>query len=148
MAWLHRHYKSTNIQLSIACKELDKARAGGWAESRLKIQWSAQRMAQSKEGQEDAAKKREKQYEELGQMLVQSDEFFLALSVTRIPFTSQTKLTLCRTRLEEALKKNDAETAIKEAETAKYIAEKRYVVKQKIAEKARELVGPNGNRVI
>ncbi|XAO25378.1 hypothetical protein I312_104201 [Cryptococcus bacillisporus CA1280] len=61
-------------------------------------------------------------------MLVQSDEFILAL-----------------TRLEEALKKDDAETAIREAETAKYLAEKREALKQKIAAKARELVGPNGN---
>ncbi|XAO23584.1 hypothetical protein I312_102364 [Cryptococcus bacillisporus CA1280] len=61
-------------------------------------------------------------------MLVHSDEFILAL-----------------TRLEEALKKDDAETAIREAETAKYLAEKRETLKQKIAAKARELVGPNGN---
>lgn len=86
MAWLHRHYKSTNIQLSVACKDLDKAEAVGWSEDRLKMQWSAQRTAQSKEGQENAARKRERQYEELGQMLVQSDEFILALSVTGTPF--------------------------------------------------------------
>ncbi|WVO19567.1 uncharacterized protein IAS62_000855 [Cryptococcus decagattii] len=61
-------------------------------------------------------------------MLVQSDEFILTLA-----------------RLEEAFKKNDAETAIREAETAKYLAEKREAPKQKIAAKARELVGPNGN---
>ncbi|OXG98351.1 hypothetical protein C345_00928 [Cryptococcus neoformans A2-102-5] len=85
-------------------------------------------MAQSKEGQADEAERREKRYEELGQMLVQIDEFILAL-----------------TRLEEALKKDDTETAIREAETAKYLAEKREALKQKIAAKARELVGPNGN---
>ncbi|XAO24901.1 hypothetical protein I312_106488 [Cryptococcus bacillisporus CA1280] len=128
VAWLHRHYKSTNLQLSVACKDLGKAEAAGWTEDRLRVQWAAQRMAQSKEGQADEAERREKRYEELGQMLVQSDEFILAL-----------------TRLEEALKKDDAETAIREAETAKYLAEKREALKQKIAAKARELVGPNGN---
>ncbi|KIR39633.1 hypothetical protein I307_01515 [Cryptococcus deuterogattii 99/473] len=80
-----------------------------------RVQWSAQRLAQGKEEQADEAKTREKPYEELGQMLVQSDE----------------------TWLEEALKRDDAETAIKEAETAKYIAEKQHSLKQKIAAKAR-----------
>lgn len=50
------------------------------------------------------------------------------------------QLTFCRTWLKEALKRNDAETAIKEAETAKYIAEKQHSLKQKIAAKARELL--------
>lgn len=50
-------------------------------EDMARVQWSAQRLAQGKEGQADEAKTREKPYEELGQMLVQSDEFVLALSV-------------------------------------------------------------------
>lgn len=144
MAWLHRHYKSTNLQLSVACEDLGKAEAAGWTEDRPRVQWAAQRMAQSKEGQADEAERREKRYEELGQMLVQIDEFILALSVIKTSFTCQTQLTFCRTRLEEALKKDDTETAIREAETAKYLAEKREALKQKIAAKARELVGPNG----
>lgn len=81
MAWLHRHYKSTNSQLSAACKDLGKAEAAGWMEDMARVQWSAQRLAQGKEEQADEAKTREKPYEELGQMLVQSDEFMLALSV-------------------------------------------------------------------
>ncbi|KIR73969.1 hypothetical protein I310_02647 [Cryptococcus deuterogattii CA1014] len=122
---MNLHFKIDEINESArtdlaACKDLGKAEAGGWMEDMARVQWSAQRLAQGKEGQADEAKTREKPYEELDQMLVQSDEFVLAL-----------------TWLKEALKRNDAETAIKEAETAKYIAEKQHSLKQKIAAKAR-----------